>query len=175
MEIYNIFQWASDDDNENKVDKTMEKFERYCNLRENLTFERHSFFSGNQFDGKLLDAYVTDLRNKAARCEFIDLKDRLICDRIVCVINDDTVRARLLREAELTLEGCIGICQGANQKAFVLCVAVKKGQSGVIKTSYTREQNLGKKDLLSQDIKTVQCRYKVICEIQNVFTPKRTA
>ena len=73
------------------------------------------------------------------------------------------------------MEGCIGICQAANQKAFVLCVAVKRGQSGVIKTSYTREQNLGKKDLLGQDIKTVQCRYKVIYEIQNVFTPKRTA
>ena len=108
-------------------------------------------------------------------------------DRIVCVINDDTVRAQLLREAKLTFEGCIGICQAANQKAFVrkwvLCVAVNRGQDlflnnmecGVIKTSYTREQNLGKKDLLSQDIKTVQCRYTVIYEIQNVFTPKRTA
>lgn len=93
LEIYNTFQWASDNDDENKVDKTMEKFERYCNLRENLTFERHSFFSRNQFDGKLLDAYVTYLHNKAVRCEFIDLKDRLIRDQIICAINDDTVRA----------------------------------------------------------------------------------
>ena len=50
---------------------------------------------------------MTDLHNKAARCEFIDLKDRLIRDWIVCVINDDTVRARLLREAELTLEAAL--------------------------------------------------------------------
>lgn len=131
-EIYNMLQWAGDDDDENKVDKTMEKFERYCNLRKNLTFERHSFFSQNQLDGKLLDAYASDFRNKAARCEFIDLKDGLMRDRIVCVINDDTVRAQLLREAKLTFEGCISICQAANQKAFVrkwvLCVAVKRGQ-----------------------------------------------
>lgn len=93
----------------------------------------------------MLDAYASDLCNKAVRYEFIDLKDGLICDRIVCGINDDTVRPRLLREAKLTLEGCIGICQVANQKAFVLCVAVKRGQSGVIKTSYTQEQNLEKK------------------------------
>ena len=132
LEIYNMLQWAGDDDDENKVDKTMEKFERYCNLRKNFTFERHSFFSRNQLDGKLLDAYASDLCNKAARCEFIDLKDGLMRDQIVCVINDDT--ARLLREAKLTLEGCIGIChdQVANQKAFVrkwvLCVAVKRGQ-----------------------------------------------
>ena len=56
---------------------------------------------------------MTNLRNKAARCEFGDLKDGLIHDRIVCGINDDTVRARLLREAELTLEGCLDICRAA--------------------------------------------------------------
>ena len=54
---------------------------------------------------------MTDLRNKAARFEFGDLKDELILDRIVCGVNDDTVRARLLREAELTLEGCLYICR----------------------------------------------------------------
>ena len=56
---------------------------------------------------------MTDLRNKAARFEFGDLKDEVILDRIVCGINDDTVRARLLREAELTLEGCLYICRAA--------------------------------------------------------------
>ena len=45
---------------------------------------------------------MTDLRNKAARFEFGDLKDELILDRIVCGINDDTVRSRLLREAKMT-------------------------------------------------------------------------
>ena len=74
----------------------MEKFERYCNPRKNLTLERHSFFSRNQLDRETIDAYVTDLRSKAARFEFGDLKDELILDRIVCGINDDTVRARLL-------------------------------------------------------------------------------
>ena len=54
---------------------------------------------------------MTDLRNKAARFEFCDLKDELILDRIVCSINDDTVRSRLLREAKLTLEGCLYICR----------------------------------------------------------------
>ena len=56
---------------------------------------------------------MTDLRNKAARFEFGDLTDELILDRIVCGINDDTVRARLLREAELTWEGCLYICRAA--------------------------------------------------------------
>ena len=45
LEVYNTFQWDADDDKK-KVDKIMEKFERYCNPRKNLTFERHSFFQG---------------------------------------------------------------------------------------------------------------------------------
>ena len=63
LEVYNTFQWDEDEDNM-KVEKIMEKFERYCNPRKNLTFERHSFFSRNQLEGESIDAYVTDLRNK---------------------------------------------------------------------------------------------------------------
>ena len=43
LEVYNTFKWDADGDYK-KVDKIMEKFERYCNPRKNLTFEGHSFF-----------------------------------------------------------------------------------------------------------------------------------
>ena len=96
-----------------KAEKIMEKFERYCNPRKNLTLERHSFFSRNQQEGETIDAYVTELRNKAHRCEFSDLKDGLIRDRIVCGIMNDSVRARLLKESDLSLEKCVDICRAA--------------------------------------------------------------
>ena len=57
-----------------------------------------------------MDAYVTDLRNKASRCECAELKHGLIRDRIHCGVNNNTVTARLLRESELSLEMCIDIC-----------------------------------------------------------------
>ena len=50
LEVYNTFQWDEDDDN-TKVVKIMEKFERYCNPRKNLTFERHSFFFKESTEG----------------------------------------------------------------------------------------------------------------------------
>ena len=57
LEVYNKFQWDADDDNK-KVDAIMEKFERYCNPRMNLTFERHSCFSRNinQLERESIDA-----------------------------------------------------------------------------------------------------------------------
>ena len=61
LEVYNTFQWDTEGDNV-KVDKIMEKFERHCNPRKNLTFERHLFFSRNQQEGETIDAFVTELR-----------------------------------------------------------------------------------------------------------------
>ena len=103
-----------------KADEIMEKCERYCNPRNNLTFDRHSFFTRNQQEGETIDTYVTELRNKASRCEFADLKDGLIRDRIVCGITNDSVRARLLRESDLSLEKCVDICRASEISAFQL-------------------------------------------------------
>ena len=48
------------------------------------------------------DAYVTDLKNKSSLCEFSTLKDSLFRDMIVFGIRSDEVRAKLLRDPDLT-------------------------------------------------------------------------
>jgi hypothetical protein len=53
----------------------MEKFEIYCNPRNNLTFGRNCFFTRNEQESETIDTYVAELRNKATRFEFSDLKD----------------------------------------------------------------------------------------------------
>lgn len=69
------------------------------------------FFMMAQGPSENIDAYITDLKNKAKVCEFGELHVSLIRDRIVCGIRDDTVRARLLREADLTLAKAVDICR----------------------------------------------------------------
>ncbi|XP_068671039.1 uncharacterized protein [Montipora foliosa] len=144
LEVCNTFQWDADDDNK-KVNKIMEKFERYCNPRKSLSFERHSFFSRNQLEGESIDANVTDLRNKASRCEFAGLKDGLIRDRIVCGVNNDTVRARLLRESELSLETCIDICRAAEISSAHLKVFTEEKVVHVVKSSEEQDKSAIKK------------------------------
>ncbi|KAJ8020171.1 hypothetical protein HOLleu_39692 [Holothuria leucospilota] len=51
--------------------------------------------------------YVTDLCVKAKSCEFGDLFDSLIRNRIVCSITDHLVRARLLRDENLTQDKAV--------------------------------------------------------------------
>lgn len=92
-------------------------FENFCTPRKNITVERHAFFLRNQIPGETFDMYLTDLKKKSSSCEFGDLRDSLIKDRIVLGINSDEVRGRLLREVDLTLEKAEAICRAAEQTA----------------------------------------------------------
>ena len=65
----------------------------------------------SQKEGENIDQYVTELKNLAATCEYRDLRDELIRDRIVIGIKNNAVRGRLLREADLTLSRTIEMCR----------------------------------------------------------------
>ncbi|KAJ8047991.1 hypothetical protein HOLleu_00134 [Holothuria leucospilota] len=89
------------------------KFEAYCTPCKNIAYERHNFFSRIQQEGETIDRYVTDLRNLSTTCEFGDLKDILIRDKIVCGVRSDSFHERMLREEDLTLEKAINPCRAA--------------------------------------------------------------
>ena len=88
-------------------------FKAYCNPRKNLIFERHKFNTRNQDENETIDQYVTALRTLAATCEFESLHDGLIRDRIVCGIKAQTLKERMLRENDLTLQKAIDIYRAA--------------------------------------------------------------
>ena len=88
---------------------------------------------------------MTDLQNKASRCECADLKDGLICDRIICGVNNDTVRAGLLRESELSLETCIDICRAAEIGTAHLKVLTDEKVVHVVKSRAEQDKSVTKK------------------------------
>ena len=110
FEVYNTFKWGNEEDKE-AVEDILEKFEQYCSPQKNITYERHIFNCRAQVAGETTNQYVTDLKIKAGSCEFGDLKESLIKDRIVCGIRSDQVRGRLLRDPSLTLIKAIEICR----------------------------------------------------------------
>ena len=112
LEVYNDFTWYSDEDKV-KMDKVMERFEQYCEPHKNTIYERYLFFSRGQESGEPIDKYATVLRNMTDSCEFQDLKDSLIRDRIVFGIADNNVRERLLRVPDLTLNKALKIARAA--------------------------------------------------------------
>ena len=75
----------------------MTKFERYCNPEKNVVFEKHIFNTRKKVPSEKVDTFVTDLKILAKSCEFENLYDSIIRDSIVCGINSDTVKERLLK------------------------------------------------------------------------------
>ncbi|CAC5382855.1 unnamed protein product [Mytilus coruscus] len=99
---------------ENEADKLevlLKKFEDYCILKKNVTVIRHRFNTRVQNSSESIDQYLTDLKLIAKNCEFEHLNDGLIRDRIVCGTNYSRVKERLLREDGLTLDKAVGICR----------------------------------------------------------------
>ena len=80
-------------------------------IRGVLHWERHVFNTRHQQAGETIDQYLTDLKKKAKSCEFGDLNDSLIKDRVVCGILSDKNRARLLKQPDLTLAKAIDMCR----------------------------------------------------------------
>jgi hypothetical protein len=98
-------------------DVLLKKFKEICTPQKNIIIERHTFNTRNQKEGESFSSYLADLKIKASTCEFQNLKDELIRDRIVCGIRDGDVRKELLKERKLTLKSAMDICKSNEQSA----------------------------------------------------------
>lgn len=91
----------------------LDALEGHFKPTKNVIFERFVFGSLKQEEGETIDCFVTRLREKAATCDYGQLKDDLIRDRLVLGIADENARRRLLRERTLSLASAIDICRAA--------------------------------------------------------------
>ena len=94
-----------------KYKTVIEKFDSHFRTKSNITFLRFKFFNVKQQENQPVDDFVNELRTKAQECEFLELTESLIRDRIVCGINNLKLQERLLREPDLTLDRTILLCK----------------------------------------------------------------
>ena len=113
QEIKDTFEFETRENGQQVITTAIlfDKFEAHCKPKKNLVVERHRFLTRDQNTGESVDQYVTELKTLAASCEWGDLKDDLICSRIVSGISSRVVRERLLRESELKLNKAVEICR----------------------------------------------------------------
>ena len=75
------------------------------------------FFQRSQGKDESFQSYLTAVRALAGTCDFKNLRDDMIRDRIVCGIANITTQRQLLQKKNLTLEGCIELCRTAETSA----------------------------------------------------------
>ena len=73
-----------------------------CEGARNVIYKRLVFNQRNQKEGERIDNFVSELKRLSLTCEFGDLKDSLIRDRIVGGVLLDELRGELLKKPHLT-------------------------------------------------------------------------
>ena len=137
-----------------------QKFREICNPRTNVILERYRFNTRTQQSSETLQAYLSDLKNKANSCAYGDLKDELIRDRIVVGVQHDNVRKILLRKNDLTLAKAIHICQIHETSEQDAMVMQKSADVHVIHAQRGRGRGRGRERSAISSPSPVSYKYK---------------
>ena len=85
-------------------DTVVAKFDEYFKVRRNVIFERARFNRRCQRDDESAEQYITTLYSLIETCEYGNLKEEMLRDRLVVGIKDIALSERLQLDAELSLE-----------------------------------------------------------------------
>ena len=80
----------------------MERVKQHFNPKPSPIVRRFEFNTRCQKEGESVSEFVTALRKIAEHCEFRDVLDDMMRDRIICGISSKRTQQRLLQEADLT-------------------------------------------------------------------------
>ena len=93
------------------------KFNGYFAPKKNVVFERYRFNSRVQQTDESVDSFVTALYTLAETCEFGELKEDLIRDRVVIGIRDPRVSERMQLAADLKISKALEMARQAETQA----------------------------------------------------------
>ena len=124
------FQLSEED--KKKYDVVLTKFQGHFVKRRNVIYERMKFNQRIQQEGESVESFVTDLYALSETCNYGELTNEMIHDRIVVGIRDDSVAERLQIDHELTLDKAISIArQGETLKKQQPTVRMQQQQEVV--------------------------------------------
>ena len=88
-----------------KYSTVMEKLDEFFKIRKNVIHERAWFNRKMQLAEESVEQFITNLYQLVEHCEYGELKEEMIRDRIVVGICDSALSEKLQLDSELTLEG----------------------------------------------------------------------
>ena len=92
------------EDERKSYSSVRQKLNGFFQVRKNIIFERAKFNRRSQLAGETADQFIASLYSLAENCNYADLKEKMIRDRLVVGIRDIALSEKLQLDAELTLE-----------------------------------------------------------------------
>ena len=93
-----------------KIGVVVAAFKDYCQSKSNITIVRYRFISYNQ-GTESIDVYIRELQYRVELCDYENMQDSILCDKLVCGVRDDKLRDKLLQTPNLKLEQCLEMCR----------------------------------------------------------------
>ena len=145
-------------------DSIISKLTEYFEPQRNIIYERYFFNSATQRSENKIDQFVNELRKLASTCEYGTLSDELIRDRIVIGVSDSSMRARLLRESDLTLNRAIDMCRASEQATCQLRELDHDSEvvQNTKRNKSNHENNKAQNDKKSRGSNIRNCQYSVL-------------
>ena len=93
--------------------KVLDALQTHFEPTRNVIYERFVFNDCKQSQCETVDQFIAKLRKLADTCDFGELRDELVRDRLVTGTKDLGAQARMLREPKLTLNKAIDMCRAS--------------------------------------------------------------
>ena len=143
---------------EHTVNSVFEVLEAHCIGDVNIVFQRFKFNSRNQNSDEDFDTYLANLRQLAAKCNFRDLHDELVRDRLILGLQCEDTKRRLLSMQDQTLEKAILICRSETARTTIRDIQ-RQSANAVDEINKTGKQEAVKDSSSKPDTKNIQCKF----------------
>lgn len=169
---YNLMKKSNSDTP--KFDDLVKEFDAYFEPKQNELINTFKFNNRIQTEGESFDSFYSDLRRLVKNCNFQDLEERMLRDRIVIGIFDKKVQKKLLESSNLTLDLAVDRCRAAElseehmktmqRHEESLMVDVVQSQRPEVKynSNYSKDKNDGnsKNNYSRQLYRCKKCAYE---------------
>ncbi|XP_032672304.1 uncharacterized protein LOC116844617 isoform X2 [Odontomachus brunneus] len=91
------------------MDIIVKKLEEHFNPPKNEVIERYQFFTKCKNPNQTIEQYINNLKEKAKTCNFKEMTDSLIRDRIILDTNDKILRKKYFEASNLDLQKLVAI------------------------------------------------------------------
>ncbi|GAB1860130.1 Retrotransposon gag domain-containing protein [Camponotus japonicus] len=91
------------------MDILIEKLEEFFNPPKNEVVERFQFFTRDKKHNETIEQYINILKEKAKTCNFNELTDSIIRDKIILITQDKILRKKFFETKNLDLQKLVAI------------------------------------------------------------------
>lgn len=143
VEVFNSFNLSEAD--KGKYTEVIKSFDEFCKPKTNEVYESFMFWSRKQAVGESFDQYLMDIKKRARTCNFGNVGERMLRDRIVFGTSDKALQKRYLEVTDLTYPKAVEMARAAEAIMSQSTEMQTSGQVDVVQKSLPPQYNTNTK------------------------------